>query len=73
MGVGRLIIIGLVAWLCFRWWQRRRTESAGTPRAQEGGRMVSCETCGVFVPEAEAHRSPDKAWRCGQHRHGGAG
>ena len=73
MGLGRLIVIGVVAWLCFRWWQQRRARAADKSRAQEGGRMVSCETCGVFVPEGDAHRASGKAWRCSQHRHGGAG
>lgn len=73
MGVGRLVVIGLLVWLCFRWWQRRRVRPGTTPRAQEGGRMVSCETCGIFVPQAEASRTPANTWRCSQHRDDGPG
>ena len=73
MGVGRLIVIGLVVWMGLRWWRSRRAAASDAPDTRHGGRMVACETCGVFVPETEASRTTRNAWRCSQHRHVGAG
>ena len=68
MGLGRLVVIGIVIWLCLRWWWRRDGGNAATPAARQGGRAVACDICGVFVPEREAFRSDGGKHRCSLHR-----
>jgi hypothetical protein len=64
----RLVLIGFVLWLAFRIVRRfllakKRTDRDATYR----GKMVTCEVCGVYLPETDATAKPDGLFYCDKH------
>ncbi|NMG29032.1 PP0621 family protein [Aromatoleum evansii] len=71
-----LVLVGI-------WWVRRALNrpggtdsSAGKQTGERKGvpeRMVSCDHCGVHVPESEGVRDGDRFFCCEEHRRIGSG
>lgn len=67
-GMGRLIFWGLVAFLLWRWWSRRRPAVVRAPQALREGTMCQCDHCGVYFPVEEAVQAGPRHYCCPAHR-----
>ncbi|MEJ2687653.1 MAG: PP0621 family protein [Gammaproteobacteria bacterium] len=65
----RLILILLAIWFIINL-LRKQPDKPKTPklRRREGGRMVRCDHCGLYVPEAEALNVGDHHYCSEAHR-----
>jgi uncharacterized protein len=65
----RIIIILIGLWLVLQIIKRARTARQNpSPDAPPIAKMVSCNHCGVHVPESEAITDGDKRYCCEEHR-----
>lgn len=67
MGLIRLILIGVVIWLCLRMvrkYQAGKSARPNTRKPLERANMVPCHVCGVHVPESDATQH-QQLWFCG--------
>lgn len=68
------VLLALLAWGAYRFFLllKRRAEAARAQNdaAPQGGpqRIVSCDRCGVHVPETEAIAEGDRHYCCEAHR-----
>jgi len=68
MLIFRMVIIGAVLWFAMR--LVRRVMNAAAARKSglaHQGKMVSCDICGVYLPEHDAIARRDGKFRCDQH------
>ncbi|MDA0820821.1 MAG: hypothetical protein O3C28_00160 [Proteobacteria bacterium] len=68
MVILRLAIIAAVLWFAFR--VVKRLLSSGTSRdirLRDGGKMVNCAVCDVYLPECEAKALGDGKFQCKMH------
>ena len=70
MGIIRLIILLLLAYLIWRLYQSTRQALAPRPPAQTQGtpRMVKCLHCGIHVPESDATWVDDRSFCSEEHQ-----
>ena len=72
MGLIKLIILGVLAWLAITLWRRaqltrqRNTTSATKP--DQAPVMVRCAHCQVHLPQDRALRAHDSWYCCAEHR-----
>lgn len=66
--MGRLIFWGLVAFLLWRWWSRRRPAVVRAPQAPREAAMCQCDHCGVYFPVDEAVQAGSRRYCCPAHR-----
>ena len=65
----RIIIILIGLWLVLQIIKRARIARQNpAPGPPPVAKMVSCDHCGVHVPESEAIRNNDKLYCCEEHR-----
>lgn len=64
----RLAIIAIVVWFGMRL-VRRLLHANAARKSEVGyrGKMVSCDVCGVYLPEHDAVTSGDGIFRCDRH------
>ncbi len=64
----RLLIIAIVIWFAMR--MVKRVIGAKTARKDDPGyrgKMVTCEICGVYLPENDAVSNQDGKFLCDRH------
>ncbi len=68
MPILRLVIIAVVVWFAMRVVRRLlRATSASKTEVGYRGKMVTCEICGVYLPEHDAVCAADGKYRCDKH------
>lgn len=68
MGLIRLIILGVVVWLCLRMVKKFQAEQARKSKTRQSldrTNMVPCEVCNVHLPENQAFGHGD-LWFCSE-------
>ncbi|MFP6682126.1 MAG: PP0621 family protein [Gammaproteobacteria bacterium] len=68
MNLLRLLLIAIVIWFAMR--MVKRVISAKTARKGDPGyrgNMVTCEICGVYLPENDAVSNQDGKFQCDLH------
>ena len=63
------ILLGLVVYVAFRWWQRQSQRVSRRPPAPPiSETMVRCDHCGINVPESEAVTAGGRRFCTAEHR-----
>ncbi len=72
MGLFRVILLGVIVWLVYGFYKRFRQNALehqrGASVEKDKEKVVQCQSCGVYVPEAEAVRDGDRSYCCEEHR-----
>ncbi len=64
-----LLLVALAAWVMFKGLKAPRgRQSSERPPGASAERMVTCERCGVHLPESESVRAGDKHFCSEEHR-----
>ncbi len=70
MGLIRLILLVILGVLLYRFWRNWQARKAisGTATAQDQGRMLACDHCGLYFPEQDAVREDTQVFCSEAHR-----
>ena len=69
MGI-RYILLGVVLWLLItiiRWFIWRRREERRAKQSRSAMNMVSCDNCGIHLPQSEAISHEGRYYCCKEH------
>ncbi|MFT4581673.1 MAG: hypothetical protein ACI915_002123 [Gammaproteobacteria bacterium] len=68
MVIIRLAIIAVVLWFTFRIVKRLISSAKSRDiRLRDGGKMVNCVVCRVYLPESDAKALGDGKFKCKMH------
>lgn len=72
MSLMRIVLIGFLIWVAIVIYRRvmQSARAARRPGPIDGGKMVKCQVCSVFLPEAEAVKDTAQRHYCPAHRPG---
>lgn len=70
MNLVRLVLVGFLIWVAIVVYRRmmRSARPSRRPGPVDGGKMVKCQVCSVFLPEAEAVKGTEQRYYCPAHR-----